>query len=284
MTSEPVAAARALQPLVREAADEAERERRLPARVAEAMAKAGLYRVGAAKSFGGGQQDPATQIAVIEAISEADGSAGWNLMIGIESFGLLTLGFPRGAELFADPSIILAGSTAAVGRADAVEGGFRVSGHWQFASGVHNCHYFSALSAIHEDGEPRPGEFPRLMILPRSEIEIIDNWNVGGLRGSGSHDVRIEDAFVPEENVVGFLTDLQPLADAPIARFPRGSRLSYNKVGVALGIARASINDFVSIAKGKVPRFSSSRSARAGVGAACCRGGGGETSRALVRS
>ncbi len=194
MTTDPVAAARALQPLVREAADEAERERRLPARVAEAMAKAGLYRVGAARSFAGGQQDPATQIAVIEAISEADGSAGWNLMIGIENFGLLTLGFPRGAELFADPATILAGSTAAIGRAEAVEGGFRVSGLWQFASGVHNCHYFSALSLVHDDGTPREGELPRFMIMLRSEIEILDTWNVGGLRGSGSHDVRIDDA------------------------------------------------------------------------------------------
>jgi len=257
VTNDPVAAARALQPLVREAADEAERERRLPARVAEAMAKAGLYRVGAPRAFGGDQRDPVTQISVIEAISEADGSAGWNLMIGIESFGLLTLGFPRGAELFADPATILAGSTAAVGRAEAVDGGFRLSGHWQFASGVHNCHYFSALAAIHDGGVPRPGEPPRLMILPRSEIEILDTWHVGGLCGSGSHDVRIEDAFVPEENVAGFLTDMGPLADAPIARFPRGSRLAYNKVGVALGIARASIDDFVAIAKGKVPRFTS---------------------------
>ncbi len=258
MTTDPVAAARALQPLVREAADEAERERRLPARVAEAMAKAGLYRVGAPRSFGGGQQDPASQIAVIEAISEADGSAGWNLMIGIESFGLLTLGFPRGVELFADPATILAGSTAAVGRAEVVDGGFRVSGRWQFASGVHNCHYFSSLSVIQDDGKPRDGELPRFMILPRSEIEILDTWNVGGLCGSGSHDVRIDDVFVPEENVAGFLSHTGPPADAPIARFPRGSRLSYNKVGVALGIARASIDDFVAIAKGKVPRFSSS--------------------------
>lgn len=258
MTPDPVAAARALQPLVREAAAEADRERRLPARVAEAMAKAGLYRVGAPRSFGGDQQDPATQIAVIEAISEADGAAGWNLMIGIESFGLLALRFPRGAELFADPAVILAGSTAAVGRAEAVPGGFRVSGRWQFASGVHNCHYFYALAAIHDNGKPREGELPHFMLLPRAEIEILDTWNVGGLRGSGSHDVRIEAAFVPEENVAGFGPASEPLADAPITRFPRGSRLSYNKVGVALGIARASIDDFVAIAKGKVPRFSSS--------------------------
>ncbi len=257
MNPDPVAAARALQPLVREAADEAERERRLPARVAEAMAKAGLYRVGAPRAFGGGAQDPATQIRVIEAISEADGSAGWNLMIGIESFGLTSIGFPRGATLFADPETILAGSTAAVGRAEATAGGYRVSGRWQFASGVHNCHFFSALAAIHDEGKPREGTLPGFMIMARSDIEIVDNWNVSGMRGSGSHDVIIDDAFVPEENAVAFLGVTAAPSDAPITRFPRGSRLSYNKVGVALGVARAAIDDFVAIAKGKVPRFSS---------------------------
>jgi len=222
------------------------------------MAKAGLYRVGAPSSFGGAEQDPATQIAVIEAVSEADGSAGWNLMIGIETFGLLTLGFPRGSELFADPATVLAGSTAAMGHAETVEGGFRLSGEWQFASGVHNCHFFCALSALHEDGKPKEGELPRFLLVPKSEIEIVEAWNVGGLRGSGSHDVRVDDVFVPEQNATAFLQPGAAFAGAPIARFPRGSRLSYNKVGVALGIARAAIDDFVAIAKGKVPRFSGS--------------------------
>ncbi len=260
MTTDPVAAARELQPLVRAAADEAERERRLPAHVAEAMAKAGLYRVAAPHAFGGGQHDPMTQIRTIEAISQADGSAGWNLMIGIENFGLLAMAFDAGPELFADPLTIVAGSTAAFGRAVPVDGGYRVSGDWQFVSGVHNCHFFAGLSLVHENGAPRPGDPPRMMVMPRSEIEIVDSWNVGGLRGSGSHDVRVPEAFVPAAHSVNFMGigDL-PAGEAPIIRFPRGSRLSYNKVGVALGIARAAIDDFVEIATGKVPRFSGSK-------------------------
>lgn len=256
MTSDPAAAARDLQPLVREAAAEAERERRLPRRVAEAMANAGLYRVAAPRSFGGGEHDPITQIATIEAISEADGSAGWNLMIGIENFGLLSIGFEQGAELFADPGTIIAGSTAALGRADPVSGGYRVSGAWQFVSGVHNSDFFAGLSQVYEDDAPKPGLQPMMMVMPRSEIEILDTWNVGGLCGSGSHDVRVVDAFVPAANAVGFMASGSKPADvAPIVRFPRGSRLSYNKVGVALGIARAAVDDFVQIATGKVPRF-----------------------------
>ena len=250
--------ARALAPLVREAADEAERDRHLPTRVAEAMAGAGLYRVAAPREFGGAERDPGTQIRTIEAISEADGSAGWNLMIGIETFGLLTLGFPRGAELFADPKVILCGSTAAVGKAERVSGGFRVSGQWQFVSGCHNAHFLAALAVPHENGEPVEGELAQFMIMPRADWEILDTWNVSGLRGSGSHDVCAEDVFVPEENTASFGRPTLR-SDAPIARIPIGTRLAYNKVGVALGIARAAIDHFVELATGKTPRFSNAK-------------------------
>ncbi len=257
--SDPITAARELQPLVREAADEAERVRHLPARVAEAMAKAGLYRVAAPSRLGGGDHDPVTQIRTIEAISEADGSTGWNLMIGIENFGLLAASGKAHAALFADPRTIVAGSTAAFGRAVPVDGGYEVSGEWQFVSGVHNCHFFAGLSFVHENGAPKPGALPEMMVMPRSDIEILDTWNVSGLRGSGSHDVRVEGAFVPAERTGQFMGARTPGNGAePILRFPRGARLSYNKVGVALGIARAAIDDFVDLATGKVPRFSGS--------------------------
>jgi len=258
---DPVERARALQPLVREAAAEAESERRLPARVAEAMAKAGLYRVAAPPEFQGAEGAPATQIRTIEAIAEADGAAGWNLMIGIETFGLLAAGFARGRELFADPLVVVCSSTAAVGVAERVQGGYRVTGQWPFVSGCHNSHFFAGVTAVHEKGEAVAGEFGRYAILPRAQIEILDTWHVSGLRGSGSHDVRVDDVFVPEEDTLVLAPGtFQPGAQSsPVLRIPSGSRLAYNKVGVALGIARGAIDAFVDLARGKVPRFSGSR-------------------------
>jgi alkylation response protein AidB-like acyl-CoA dehydrogenase len=256
--ADPVERARELAPLIRDAADEAERERRLPARVAEAMAKAGLYRVAAPREFGGEELDPGTQIRTIEAISEADGAAGWNLMIGIETFGLLALGFPRGETLFADPSVIVCGSTAAVGRADRADGGYRVSGRWSFVSGCHNAQFVSVLVAPYEEGEPVSDVLPFFAVVPRDEWAILDTWHVAGLRGSGSHDVVIDGVFVPAEN-----TTAHPLPGdrrrAPVTRISRGSRLAYNKVGVGLGIARAAIDAFVDLAAGKTPRFSTAK-------------------------
>jgi alkylation response protein AidB-like acyl-CoA dehydrogenase len=242
-----------LQPLVRAHAEEAERERRLPAVVARALAEAGLYRLGAPKEFHGEDSDPMTQIAVIEAISAADGSAGWNLMIGIESFGLIAPAFTTCPELIRDPRAILCSSTAAVGRAERAEGGYRVTGQWQFVSGCHNSSVFGATVALEQNGERIPGTTNAYAMVEAPHFEIVDTWHVGGLRGSGSHDVRLANVFVPNERIVSPLGAVR--SDSPFLRFPLGSRLAYNKVGVGLGIARAAIDAFVALAGAKVPRF-----------------------------
>jgi alkylation response protein AidB-like acyl-CoA dehydrogenase len=145
-------------------------------------------------------------------------------------------------------------STAAVGRADEVPGGYQVSGQWQFVSGCHNSEIFGATVARYREGEPM--DAPNLYaIVPRPEFQIINTWHVGGLRGSGSHDVRLDDVFVPAERMVLPIGGHD--SESPFLRFPLGSRLAYNKVGVSLGIARAAIDRFVDLASGKVPRFTS---------------------------
>jgi len=245
--------AHALAPLVRAHADAAEDGRQLPAPVARAFARAGLYRLAAERDIHGAEADPATQIRVIEAVARADGSAGWNLMIGIETFGLVAPGCKaRCAELLADPLTIMASSTAAVGRAQRADGGWRVSGQWQFVSGIHNAHLFGATVRLY-DGEDQVEEGNRYALVPAGEFEIIDTWQVSGLRGSGSHDVRVTDALVPEERIIA------PLGGHPEAtpqlRMPLGIRLAYNKAAVALGIARAGVDAFAALAARKQPRF-----------------------------
>lgn len=246
--------AHGLVDLVRKHGDQAEADRRLPAEVARAMAEQGLYRVCAPRSYLGGEASPSTQIRVIETISQADGAAGWNLMIGIEAFGLLALGFPEGAELFRDPLAIVSASTASLGRADLVEGGVRLSGDWQFVSGVHGCSFFAGLALLHEDGAPKLGAPPHFVIVDADEIEIVDAWHVGGMRGSGSHDVRVRDVFVPEDRLVALQAGTSN--ETALAKVPHGARLAYNKVGVCLGIARGAIDDVRALAQDKLPRFS----------------------------
>jgi alkylation response protein AidB-like acyl-CoA dehydrogenase len=257
--SDVVDRARKLQPLVRRYADQAEVERRLPAEVAEAMAREGLYRLAAPRVYGGAEAPPRTQIEVIEALSLADGSAGWNLMIGIETFGLVAPGFSPDEDFLSDPGAILCSSTAAVGRAEEAEGGVRLTGRWPFVSGCHNARVFGGLCQLHRGGEPVEGRPPVFALVDRGQFEIEDTWKVGGLRGSGSHDVHVDDVFVPGARLGatlgGVYTRRNTCGDSPLFRIPLGSRLAYNKVGVGFGIARAALDAFTELAVGKVPRF-----------------------------
>jgi alkylation response protein AidB-like acyl-CoA dehydrogenase len=254
-TFDPVARARALEPIIRQHADAAERQRHLSPEVAQAMAAAGLYRIAAPRRCGGHDADPMTQIATIEAVSTIDGSTGWNLMIGVESFGLIAPAFVECADLLADPMTILCSSTAAICTADETANGFRVNGQWQFVSGCHNAKVFAGLVARRKDGAAIPGLPPVYAVVELPDFEIVDTWDVGGLRGSGSHDVRITNVEVPNERILAQMGRHHDRS--PLEHFPLGSRLAYNKVGVALGIARAAVDAFTDIATGKVPRFTS---------------------------
>jgi alkylation response protein AidB-like acyl-CoA dehydrogenase len=247
--------------MLRECADQAERDRRLPENAAEAMALAGLHRIAAPSRVGGAECTPAEQIEVIETISRADGSAGWNLMIGVEIMGGLGAAYSSdgAAKLFADPSLILSGALNPQGVAVPVPGGFRVTGQWPFASGCHNAQYFWGQCQVRdEDGNPLNDGTPPLReaLVSRDDFEILDTWNVSGLRGSGSHDVAVRDVFVPEENMTAVLFS-PPNDSGTLFRLPPFSRLAYNKVGVSTGIARAAIDHFIELAGSHKRRMSS---------------------------
>lgn len=250
-----------LKPVIEAHADEAEEQRHLTTEVARSMAGAGLYRIAVPRSLGGAEAHPITQIKTIEAVSEIHGSAGWNLMIGIETMGILGGTFTRSVmeKLYADPELIISGTLNPQGKANPCEGGYRITGQWPFASGVHNAQYFWSQSIIQKDGERLKDErgfvFCESMV-PVSQIEVLDTWHVSGLRGSGSHDVRLQDVFVSNEYISQVQRQI-PVEPGTLYRLPIYSRLAYNKVGVATGIAKAAINQFIELASAKKPRGSS---------------------------
>jgi len=244
--------ARELQPLVRSFADRAEVERTLPLELVRALREAGLFRIAVASEVGGAEATPREQILAIEAISEADGAAGWALMIGIENLGFASAQLhPETAEevIAKHPEVVLSGALNPLGRATRVEGGFRASGRWPFASGCLHSDWFWGQCVIEEGGRPQALE----VLVPRRDFEVLDTWHVAGLRGSGSHDVEIRDVFVPER----FTTRVglgRANASGALFRLPPFSRLAYNKVGVATGIARAALDAFIELASERVPR------------------------------
>ncbi|MFN0030346.1 MAG: acyl-CoA dehydrogenase family protein [Acidimicrobiales bacterium] len=255
-----VAAAQALQPLVREHAEEAQKLRHVPEAVVRAMAEAGLYRVAAPAAYGGGEADPISTIEVIEAISRADGSTGWVLMIGIETVGIggSLMEPAMAANLFArHPDIVMCGALNPQGRAQRVEGGWLVNGQWPFASGCHHASFFWGQCRVMEsDGHQSDPLHLIEVLVPREQYEIVDTWHVNGLRGTGSHDVAVRELFVPDDMVTE-VSGNKPHHDGPLYRLPPFSRLAYNKVGVSTGIARAALDAFVELAEHKHPRLSS---------------------------
>jgi indole-3-acetate monooxygenase len=255
-----VEVARSLQPLVRAHADDGERNRRLSDPVRKAMASAGLFKMGTPARYGGGEVPPRAMIEAIEAISEADGATGWTLMIGVETVGIAfgALDPAIAAAMLGDqPDLVFSGSINALGKARRVGGGYRVNGRWQYASGCDGADFFwGGCTVVDDDGEPElTGRGHPLLvqaIVPRADYTVIETWLAAGLCGTGSHDVEVHDVFVPAEHT----TDLYGVGmrvDTPLYRMPPYSRLAFNKVGVATGIARSALDAFRALAGEKTP-------------------------------
>jgi alkylation response protein AidB-like acyl-CoA dehydrogenase len=197
-------------------------------------------------------------IRVIETLAQADGAAGWSAMIGATS-GVASAYLPEAAarEIYgAGPDVISGGAFAPHGTATVVDGGYRVSGRWPFASGCEHCTWLMGGSVVMDAGRPRllPGGMPdsRLMLFPAAAARIVDTWTVAGLRGTGSHDIAVEDLFVPAAHSASIITD-RPRERGPLYAFPVFGLLALGIAAVGLGIARGAIDELVRLARGKTP-------------------------------
>jgi len=250
----------ALAPRIAAAADTIERERRLPPDLVQALVATRVFRMCIPAALGGAEVPPATMVRVLETIARADGSAGWSAMIGATSGVAGAYLAPEVArEIYAPPAAITGGAFAPQGRAKVVDGGYRVGGRWPFASGCEHCTWLMGGCVIFDgDGIRRlPSGAPdaRLMLFPPGEARILDTWTVAGLRGTGSHDIVVEDRFVPAARSFSLVTD-RPHHRGPLYAFPVFGLLALGIVSVALGIARAAIDALVALAGAKTPTHS----------------------------
>jgi alkylation response protein AidB-like acyl-CoA dehydrogenase len=249
--------ARALEPLVAEYRDQAEAERRLPRPLFETMRDQGFFSLWTPRSLGGGEVSLETAVRVTEEMARQDGSVGWNVMIAGNTSILWALVDPAAArEIFArQPEAVIAGTILA-GRGTAVpmDGGFRLTGRWPFASGCQQADYMVASGVITDGGEPRlgPDGQPQTnaFVLPIGDCRILDTWYTAGLRGTGSHDFEVNDAFVPEglrfTSVAAPSHEPGPLYNTMITNI-----WGFNVSAVALGIARDALDSFAELAQTK---------------------------------
>jgi alkylation response protein AidB-like acyl-CoA dehydrogenase len=245
-------AARALQPRLRAAAPEIERAGRLPDEIVKAMQQAGVFGLTMSHSMGGPEADPMTQLEVVEALSVGDGSAGWVAMIGSDGgFYAAHLAKEVAEEIYADREAITASVLVPRGRAQRVEGGYRVTGHWPFGSACLHADWFVGGCLVMDGDEPvrspEGGPLVRMAFFPADRCEILDNWQTTGLAGSGSQDWRVKDVFVPEAH--SFSLFEPPVDPAPLYAYPWF--IVANAPGASLGIARGAIDTLCELAREK---------------------------------
>jgi alkylation response protein AidB-like acyl-CoA dehydrogenase len=251
-------AVRALAPLAQASAGQMESERRLPLPLVNAMVEAGLFRMCIPRSLGGLEVDPETFFLVVEAMATAEGAAGWCLFVGAAS-GLQAAYLPDSAarEIYGgDPRIVTCGVYAAKGKALPVPGGFHVTGRWPLASGCQHSAWLACDATVMDGDNPRllDGGAPemRLMYFRAGQCQILDTWHSTGLRGSGSHDVAVDDLFVPEEHSFPLFAGRSSLP-GPLYRGFVGRWQGAAAAGAATGIARSALTAFVELAATKVP-------------------------------
>lgn len=244
-----LAAATAVEPLVRAHADEAEAARRLSPPVIEALRDAGLFRMCVPAAYGGPEADPLTMSDAIVRVAAADGAAGWCVMIASTTSSLsLVLDPEAAAEIYGDPLVVTGGAYAPTGTAESVAGGYRVSGRWQWGSGTDHCEWITG--GVLTDR----GEF-RLAFLPAARIRLIDTWFSSGLRATASGDFEADAVEVADRYTVQPGVTVSPL-DAPLARFPIFTLLASGVASACLGMGRRAIDELVALAQGKRPAFS----------------------------
>jgi indole-3-acetate monooxygenase len=257
---DPLAQARALVPLLRAEAAQIEALGRLTPAVVEALHAGGVYRVLLPRrlnGYGGGLE---TFARVMEIMAGADASTAWCVGQAVGcSMAAAYLEPAVAREIWGDdPRGVLAWGFQLEGRAKVVPGGYRVTGKWGFGSGGHHASWMGAHCHVElADGSllkaPNGSPVERTMLLRQDQLNWTSNWDVVGLRGTGSDSYSLTEVFVPEAYTVRRDIDAERRIDEPLFQFTTTSAYSSGFAFVSMGIARAMLDELVSLAQTKKP-------------------------------
>ena len=221
-------------------AAESERRAVLSEPSIEALWSSGLIGLKIPSLFGGHEADPLVELEVLEAAARANGAAGWCLGILTGTSAMAAAFLPRESaeEIFTHGAVPMAGAPTPRGKAEPKSGGYQLSGRWSFGSGIHYADWVIAGGMVDGDG-------PRAFILPRSDVELIDNWQVAGLKATGSCDYEIRDVFVPETKSFGLLEMVTGQTQSGGAAYRLGlpGMVTSFHMAMPLGIARRALDE-----------------------------------------
>jgi 3-hydroxy-9,10-secoandrosta-1,3,5(10)-triene-9,17-dione monooxygenase len=247
-----------LLPVLRQRAQEAEDARCVPAESIKALAETGFFRLLQPARYGGHEADPITFYTAVRMIASACGSTGWvSSVVGVHPWQLAL--FPPQAQedvWGADTATRMSSSYAPTGRAKLAEGGYQLEGRWSFSSGCDHASWV-LLGGIVTNDEGRPVDFCTFL-LPNSDYVIDDVWDTVGLRGTGSNDIVVSGAFVPQHRALSF-TDVskcvcpgQEVNQSPLYQVPFGSVFSYAITTPVIGMATGAYDAYVDYQKQRV--------------------------------
>jgi alkylation response protein AidB-like acyl-CoA dehydrogenase len=256
-----IARAEAVRGAVSAASDQIESTRRLPPALLDKLHEAGLFRLLLPRSSNGIETDPVTFFHVMETIASADASTAWCLsQAGGCAMSAAYLDLPVAHAIFGgDPRAVLAWGPGPRVTAIECEGGYKVSGVWAFASGGRHATWLGAHCPIFAaDGSPKSDAngipLERTMLVRTEDVEWTDIWNTVGLRGTASDQFALNDFFVRADHSITREFDRECREGGPLYRMGAGTCYQVGFAGVACGIARGALDNFVDVARNKVPR------------------------------
>ena len=242
---------RALLPALRERAPRAEQLRCLPDETFADFQQAGLFRALQPKRYGGYELDPDIFYQAVIEVGTVCGSSAWILgVIGVHNWHLAI--FPPQAQEDVwgkNPSAQLSTSLAPTGTVERIDSGYRLSGRWSFSSGCDFCHW-AVLGGILPPAETGQPPDARVFLVPRSDNKILDNWHVMGLCATGSKDLIVNEALVPEYRTHTYQDAFHlrhpgaEVNDAPLYRLPFGLIFPYGITAPAIGAALGALDAF----------------------------------------
>ncbi|MEE4191275.1 MAG: acyl-CoA dehydrogenase family protein [Halieaceae bacterium] len=255
-----LAAARELAPVLLQRKEQCKRERRVPDETIRDFHDAGFFKILQPEQYGGYAMDPQVFYAVGLEIAKVCMSSAWVLgVVGVHNWQIALFDERAAEDVWGeDPEVLISSSYAPVGKVTPVEGGFRLSGRWSFSSGCEHCKWVFVGAVVPTEDAPFDMKNYRTFLVPIEDYEIVDNWDVVGLQGTGSHDVVMEDVFVPEYRshkvVDGFNCDNPGNAvnSAPLYRMPFMQVFVRAVCTASLGALEGQLGAYQEVAKTRV--------------------------------
>lgn len=258
MSNEILDAVRELLPTIAERTGSAEEKRVIPRETMTELADAGVLRMLQPRRYGGFECDPVEFYEVVRTLSTACGSTGWVVaVLGVHPWQLSLFDDAAQQEVWgSDKDTLLCSSYAPVGRLTPVEGGYRLSGHWSFSSGCDHASW-ALLGGLRMTDTGEPADF-LTVVLPSEDYRIVDVWDSVGLAGTGSNDIVVDDAFVPDHRVMRNYDQArlrgpgQRVNTGPLYRMPFGAVFTSTVAAPVIGMVAGCLDEYLTAMRDRV--------------------------------